>query len=127
MMVKSDTWITSCASALKLAAGILLTGLIAHALYRKYIARYFRALEKPETVSFQINPAMKNMKIIVKGMTCNHCVSTVENNISSLEGIENANADLITESVTLSGENIDLDRIREKVESLGYKFGGLAE
>ena len=67
------------------------------------------------------------MKIIVKGMTCNHCESTVEGGIRSIEGIDDAKADQVSERVILSGEDIDLDRIREKVESLGYKFGGLDE
>jgi copper chaperone CopZ len=67
------------------------------------------------------------MKIIVKGMTCNHCEANVENGIRSLEGIDSAKADQVSERVVLSGEHIDLDQIREKVEGLGYKFGGLAE
>ena len=70
---------------------------------------------------------MKTQTIKVEGMTCNHCKSTVENNVSALEGIDHTEADLFTEKVTISGENIDLDRVREKVESLGYKFEGLAE
>ena len=112
---------------LQIASGVLLTGLIAHALYRKYLSRYFLKKKTTETLQFQINPDMKNIKIIVKGMTCNHCESTVENNIRSLEGIENAKADLVSERVTVSGENIDLERIRGKVESLGYKYIGQAE
>ena len=114
----------------QLASGILLTGLIIHALYRKYFSRYFRKTDTQkiiETQSFQINPAMKNMKIIVKGMTCNHCEANVENGIRSLEGIDSAKADQVSERVVLSGEHIDLEQIREKVEGLGYKFEGLAK
>ena len=70
---------------------------------------------------------MKNMEIIVKGMTCNHCKATVENNVRAMEGIEQAEANLFTEKVTLSGENIDLEKVKEKVESLGYKFEGKAD
>ena len=70
---------------------------------------------------------MKNMEITVKGMTCNHCKATVENNVGALDGISHAEANLSTEKLTISGENIDLDKVREKVESLGYKFEGLAE
>ena len=113
---------------LQVASGILLGGLIINALYRKYISRYFRkkkTANNSEITSFQINPAMKNMKIIVKGMTCSHCEATIENGIRSLEGIESAKADQVSERVDLTGEHIDLDRIREKVEGLGYKYGGL--
>ena len=47
---------------------------------------------------------MKNIDIVVKGMTCNHCKATVESNVASLEGIEHAEADLLTEKVTISGD-----------------------
>ena len=69
---------------------------------------------------------MKNIEIKVKGMTCKHCKATVETNVAALDGIEHAEANLVTEKVTLSGENIDLEKVREKVESLGYKYEGLA-
>ena len=110
---------------LKIGSSILLTGLIANALYNKYLSHYFR--KKTKETEIKINPTMKNMEIKVKGMTCNHCKTTVENNVGAMEGISHAEANLITEKLTISGENIDLDKVREKVESLGYKFEGLAE
>jgi len=109
---------------LKIGSSILLAGLIANALYNKYLSRYFR--KKSIAPGINIHPTMKNMEIVVKGMTCNHCKATVENNVAALEGIEHAEADLLTEKVTISGGNIDLDKVKEKVESLGYKFEGLA-
>ena len=112
---------------LKIGSGILLTGLILHALYRKYIVRFFRKQKTGETLQFQIDPNMKKMEIIVKGMTCNHCEATVESNIRALDGIEDAKADLVTSKVEINGGNIDIDQVRDKVESLGYKFGGVAE
>jgi uncharacterized membrane protein YraQ (UPF0718 family)/copper chaperone CopZ len=109
---------------LKIGSSILLTGLIVYALYNRYISRYFkRKTDKNET---QIHPAMKKMDIKVKGMTCNHCEDTVENHVRELEGIDHVEANLTTERVTISGENIDLDKVREKIESIGYKFEGLA-
>ena len=112
---------------LKIGSGIFLTGLILHALYRKYIVRFFRKQKTGETLQFQIDPNMKKMEIIVKGMTCNHCEATVESNIRALDGIEDAKADLVTSKVEINGGNIDIDQVRDKVESLGYKFGGVAE
>jgi len=109
---------------LKIGSSILLTGLIANALYNKYLSRYFR--KKSKEAEIIIHPSMKNMEIVVKGMTCNHCKATVENNVAALEGIAHAEADLLTEKVTISGENIDLEKVKEKVEGLGYKFEGLA-
>ena len=108
----------------KVGSAILLAGLIINALYNKYLSHIFR--KKTIAPEIKIHPTMNNMEIVVKGMTCNHCKATVENNVAALEGIEHAEADLLTEKVTISGENIDLDKVKEKVESLGYKFGGLA-
>jgi uncharacterized membrane protein YraQ (UPF0718 family)/copper chaperone CopZ len=108
---------------LKIGSSILLAGLIANALYNKYLSRYFRRKEK----EIKIRPMMKNVEIKVKGMTCNHCKATVEDNVSAMEGIDSAEADLGTGKLSISGENIDLDKVKEKVESLGYKFEGLAE
>ena len=67
---------------------------------------------------------MKNIEVIVKGMTCNHCKATVENNVAEIEGIESAEVNLSTEKVKIQGENIDLEKVKEKVESLGYRFEG---
>jgi uncharacterized membrane protein YraQ (UPF0718 family)/copper chaperone CopZ len=110
---------------LKMGSSILLTGLIANALYNKYLSHYFR--KKAIETEIKIHPTMKNIEIVVKGMTCNHCKATVENNVSAIEGIEQAEANLFTEKVTISGENIDLEKVKEKVESLGYKFEGMAD
>lgn len=109
---------------LEAGSAILLALLIANALYNKYLSRYFkRKTAEQETI---IYPEMKNMEIIVQGMTCSHCEAAIENNVSALEGIDHVKADLTTGKVKIRGERIDLDKIREKVEGLGYKFGGLA-
>jgi uncharacterized membrane protein YraQ (UPF0718 family)/copper chaperone CopZ len=110
---------------LKIASSILLTGLIVNALYNKYLSHYFR--KKTKETETKMHPTMKNMEITVKGMTCRHCKATVENNVGAMEGISHAEADLLTEKLAISGENIDLDKVREKIESLGYKYEGLAE
>ena len=112
---------------LKMGSGILLTGLILLALYRKYVARFFLRQKPDESLHIKIDPDMGKMEIIVKGMTCNHCEETVESNIRALDGIEDAKADLVTSKVEINGGNIDIDQVRKKVESLGYKFGGVAE
>ncbi len=103
-------------------SSILLGGLLAYALYNKYISRYFKSPE-PE-LKHQTTTNMQNLEIIVKGMTCNHCKATVENNVSAMDGIESAEANLSTEKVKISGDNIDIEKIKEKIESLGYSFEG---
>ncbi len=112
-------------SWLMIASSVLLGGLILYALYRKYLAKRFTRF-KPEQ-KLQNHTHMKDLKVIVKGMTCNHCKATVENNVAAMEGIEYAEANLSKENLVIRGDNIDLEKVREKIESLGYKYGGPEE
>ena len=57
-------------------------------------------------------------------MTCNHCKANVQNNLSSIEGIENIEIDLESGKVKMTGEVIDLDEVKSKVESIGYEYDG---
>ncbi len=109
---------------LMIGSAILLGGLILYALYRKYLSKYFTPPEPEQQL--QITTDMKNLEVIVKGMTCNHCKATVENNVAAMEGIEYAEANLARENLVIRGENIDLEKLKEKIESLGYTYGGPA-
>jgi uncharacterized membrane protein YraQ (UPF0718 family)/copper chaperone CopZ len=108
---------------LKWSSSILLTGFIMNALIRKYLLPF---IGKPPDKSSDAEREQKlnDMKIIVKGMTCNHCKSTVEENVRTIHGVESVNADIVNDTVTLEGEGFDLEEVRRKIESLGYKFVG---
>ena len=67
---------------------------------------------------------MSEIKVYVRGMNCSHCKMTVENNLNKLKGIEKSLADVDSQTVILSGEGIDLDEVKETVESIGYKYDG---
>lgn len=60
----------------------------------------------------------------VAGMTCSHCEATVKRNLEAMEGITNVEANNKSEEVKISGSNIDLERIKDKINGLGYKFVG---
>ncbi len=62
--------------------------------------------------------------VIIGGMTCNHCKMNIENNLGSMENVEAVRANIINGHVQLSGKNINMDSIEEKVSSLGYDFKG---
>jgi len=65
---------------------------------------------------------MKNItRMKVEGMTCNHCKSNVENGAKSVAGVTEAVADLATGELTISGEAVDLGKIKTSIEALGYK------
>ncbi len=70
--------------------------------------------------------AVNEIKVFVRGMNCNHCKMSVENNLKGLEGVETVNADVEHEIVTLTGENVDLGKVKETVEGIGYTYDGKA-
>jgi copper chaperone CopZ len=63
-------------------------------------------------------------KIKTEGMTCNHCKANVETNLQKLSFLKDAEVDLNEKSVSLQGDDIDMEKVKETVESLGYKFVG---
>ncbi len=70
---------------------------------------------------------MNEIKVIVRGMNCNHCKITVESGLKKISGIDTAIADVINGEVTLRGQAIDLDHVKKVVEDLGYMYSGEAE
>lgn len=67
---------------------------------------------------------IEGITINVTGMTCSHCESNVKRNLEALKGITNVVADNKTNSVKISGTKIDLDKVKETVNGLGYQFVG---
>jgi len=68
---------------------------------------------------------MNEIKIKVTGMNCNHCKINVENNLKKISGIEIVVADVINNEVLLKGEHIDLNQVKDTVESIGYSYAGI--
>lgn len=62
--------------------------------------------------------------LLVEGMTCSHCEASVQNNLMKLEGISSVQADNRTGTVYVSGSKINLNKIKEVVDRLGYRFKG---
>ncbi|WP_100399127.1 copper ion binding protein [Bacillus sp. FJAT-44742] len=58
----------------------------------------------------------------VKGMTCGHCVSSVENSVGDLDGVEEVKVELDKGVVVVSFNSTQLKRkqIKEMIEDLGY-------
>lgn len=111
---------------LQIGSAILLSLLMLNILFRKYGKQLFQSKIKT-SVKYNNNVNMKELTVIVNGMTCNHCKATVEENIGKVSGIKSVSADIISGKVKLTGDNPDLDQIRIKVESIGYNWGGIAE
>lgn len=103
---------------LKTGSSITLTLLVING----YIQKYF--YNTKSTLMNTQNDMRHTMKIKVGGMTCNHCTNNVVTNLKKIENIEDAVANLQTQSVEIRGENIDLETIKSTIEGLGYTFEG---
>ena len=102
---------------MKVASSILLIILLINGFLQKYLSG-----KKIEESKIDNQMAEKTVK--VSGMTCNHCKTNVQNNLSSIEGIENIDIDLDSGKVKMTGDDIDLSAVKSKVESIGYEYGG---
>ncbi|MDV6378154.1 copper chaperone CopZ [Sporosarcina sp. GW1-11] len=64
------------------------------------------------------------MKEIVKvqGMSCNHCVNSIEVNVGNLAGVSSVKVDLGSGEVSIDFDNekISLGQIKETIEEQGY-------
>lgn len=62
----------------------------------------------------------------VEGLTCGHCVQTVENAVSGVLGVQSATVDLVpggTSRLNVTGP-ADPDALAEAVRSSGYALAG---
>ena len=61
-------------------------------------------------------------KIKVEGMSCKHCVATVEKAIKSIDGVENIHVDLEKKEAEfeLKG-NVSIEDVKKAVKDAGYK------
>jgi uncharacterized membrane protein YraQ (UPF0718 family) len=95
-------------------AAVVLIGLIMNGFYVRYFKKQVKTVAMENTITLK-----------VAGMECKHCVGNVETNLINLAGIDKVVADLRTETVTVTGSNIDLAEVEKMVNSLGYKYGGV--
>ncbi|MCY7342535.1 MAG: heavy-metal-associated domain-containing protein [Pseudonocardia sp.] len=59
----------------------------------------------------------------VTGMTCGHCVASVTEEISEIDGVKDVAVDLPTGAVTVtSRQTLDDAQVRAAVEEAGYKL-----
>ena len=57
----------------------------------------------------------------VPGMHCAHCVEAVERELAAVPGVEQAEADLESKAVTVTGEGLSDEAIRAAIEEAGYE------
>lgn len=66
---------------------------------------------------------MTSATYTVTGMTCGHCVASVQEEIGELAGVSNVDVDLPTGSVTVSSDApVPVESIRDAVAEAGYQL-----
>jgi copper chaperone len=68
---------------------------------------------------------MSETTYTVTGMTCSHCVASVTEEISEIDGVTGVAVDLPSGAVTVSStQPIDEADVRAAVEEAGYQLAG---
>ena len=65
---------------------------------------------------------MREVKLKILGMTCEHCVRTVKNVLYSLEGVSEVEVSLQDQFArVVLEESVSFETLKTAVESFGYK------
>ena len=68
---------------------------------------------------------MSESTYTVTGMTCGHCVASVTEEISEIDGVTDVAVDLPTGAVTVtSSKPVDGADVRAAIEEAGYQLAG---
>ncbi len=101
---------------LSIGSAVVLVLLIINGYMKRFLGRN---KDKTTGKSPVTGPGVITMN--VKGMTCNHCRQTVENATASVDGVESATADLARGSLSISGKDYDLEKIKSNIRAVGYE------
>lgn len=65
---------------------------------------------------------MENVTLNVKGMSCGHCVKSVEQSVGALDGVEQVTVNLEAGKVNVAYNNqkVSLAKIKEAIDDQGY-------
>lgn len=64
---------------------------------------------------------MSQVMINVEGMSCSHCVNSVEGALTKLSGVSSAKVNLDDKSVTVEYDsNVNIDTLKKTIEDQGY-------
>ncbi|MDM5205366.1 copper chaperone CopZ [Cytobacillus kochii] len=65
---------------------------------------------------------MEKVTLNVQGMSCGHCVNSIEGNVGELNGVSKVNVHLEngTVDVEFNENEVTLDKIKETIDDQGY-------
>ena len=64
---------------------------------------------------------MSTLSFTVSGMTCGHCVASVQEEVSEIPQVTGAEAVLESGVLTVTGDNVDPAAVIEAVREAGYQ------
>jgi copper chaperone len=68
---------------------------------------------------------MSQSTYTVTGMTCGHCVSSVTEEVSGINGVQDVQVDLATGQVTITSDRqVTEEEVRTAVTEAGYQLVG---
>jgi copper chaperone len=71
-----------------------------------------------------MSTSLPNRTFTVAGMTCNHCVLSVREEVGEVTGVSDVDVDLATGRLTVAGEGFDDDAVKNAVAEAGYEVVG---
>ena len=67
---------------------------------------------------------MSTATFTVPGVSCDHCRSAIESEVSAVAGVESVEVDLDAKTVTVNGELLDERAIVAAIDEAGYEVAG---
>jgi copper chaperone len=67
---------------------------------------------------------MSDTEIKIDGMSCNHCVARVKKALDAIDGVASSEVEIGKADVTFDETKTSLDKIKETINSTGYKVVG---
>lgn len=64
--------------------------------------------------------------IPIGGMSCQHCVDSVDKKLSGMPGVESVAVNLEKGEATVTGTSLDIPALRRAIEELGFDAGDVA-
>jgi len=63
---------------------------------------------------------MSEIRFTVPAMTCGHCTSAVQHEVSTVDGVREVTVDLDSKVVVVSGSDVSIDALVAAVDEAGY-------
>lgn len=68
----------------------------------------------------------KKIVVNIDGMKCEHCTKKVEDIINTIDNVKSVKVNLSKKNVSIKYNNsIDIEKVKQKIEQLEYKFIGV--